>query len=47
MLSIKLGKPVNVNNNGVLRNATIVVPLKYVSSFLRSLEMPLINFKFT
>ena len=29
--------------NGILRNATIAVPLKYLSNFWRSLEMPLIN----
>ena len=31
--------------NGVLRNAKIVVPLQYVSSFFRSSEMPFINCK--
>ena len=31
--------------NGILKNATIVVPLKYLSNFWRSLEMPLINCK--
>ena len=31
--------------NGVLRKATIAVPLKYVSNFWRSLEMSLINCK--
>ena len=31
--------------NGILRNAAIVVPLKYLSNFWRSLEMPLINCK--
>ena len=29
--------------NGTLRNAMIVVPLKYLSNFWRTLEMPLIN----
>ena len=29
--------------NGILRNATIAAPLKYLSNFWRSLEMPLIN----
>ena len=29
--------------NGILRNIKIAVPLKYLSSFWRSLEMPLIN----
>ena len=51
-----LGKPTNirVNNNDVevldgdnpiWKNAQIIVPLKYVSSFFRSLEMLLINTK--
>ena len=33
------------NNNAVWKNAKIIVPLKYISSFFRSLEMPLINTK--
>ena len=39
-----LGDPV-VANNIVRRNVKVVVPLKYLSNFLRSLEMPLINCK--
>ena len=31
--------------NGILKYPTIAVPLKYLSSFQRSLEMPLINCK--
>ena len=31
--------------NGILKNTTIVVPLKYLSNFWRLLEMPLINYK--
>ena len=31
--------------NGILKNTTIVVPLKNLSNFWRSLEMPLINCK--
>ena len=31
--------------NGILRNATIAVSLKYFSNFWRLLEMPLINCK--
>ena len=31
--------------NGILKNATTAVPLKYVSNFLRSLEMLSINCK--
>ena len=33
------------NNNPILKNATIAVPLKYLSNFWRSLEVPLINCK--
>ena len=39
-----LGNPV-VANNVARRNVKIVVPLKYLSNFFRSLEMPLINCK--
>ena len=31
--------------NGILKNATISAPLKYLSNFWISLEMPLINCK--
>ena len=34
------------NNNAVIENAKIAVPLKYISNFFRLLEMPLINCKF-
>ena len=37
-----LGNPV-VGNNVAKRNVKVVVPLKYLSNFFRSLEMPLIN----
>ena len=39
-----LGSPA-VGNNGLLKNAKIVTPLRYSSNFFRSLEMPLINCK--
>ena len=39
-----LGNPV-VANNIARRNVKVVVPLKYLSNFCRSLEMPLINCK--
>ena len=39
-----LGDPV-VANNIARRNVKVVVPLKYLSNFFRSLKMPLINFK--
>ena len=32
-------------DNGIFKNATVAVPLKYLSNFWRSLEMPLINCK--
>ena len=31
--------------NGILRNTTIAVPLKYLSNFWRSLKIPLLNCK--
>ena len=47
-----LGNPSNLVNNALpaktnqeWKNARIIVPLKYVSSFFRSLELPLINTK--
>ena len=47
-----LGKPSNLVNNTVAagqnpkwKNAQTIVPLKYVSTFFRSLELPLINTK--
>ena len=39
-----LGDPVVVNNIA-RRNVKVVVPLKYLTNFFRSLEMPLINCK--
>ena len=35
----------NTENNGIKNGVKIVVPLKYLSNFWRSLEMPLINCK--
>ena len=32
-------------NNGAFKNVKIAVPLKYLSNFWRSLEIPLINWK--
>ena len=42
-----VGKTVDVvnNSNSSVRNTKIVVPLKYLSNFWKSLEMPLINCK--
>ena len=31
------------DGNAIWKNSKIIVPLKYISSFFRSLEMPLIN----
>ena len=33
------------NSNGILKNAAVTVPLKYLSNFCRSLGLPLINYK--
>ena len=41
-----LGNTVTDGGNGILRNAAVVVLLKYLSSFWNSLEMPLINCNF-
>ena len=35
----------NTENNGTKKGVKIAVPLKYLSNFWRSLEMPLINYK--
>ena len=43
-----LGKATDADGDDrSLKNTKIVVPLKYLSNFFRSLEMPLINFKLT
>ena len=38
-------KTLENDDNGVFKNVKIAVPLKYLSNFWRSLEMPLINCK--
>ena len=38
-------QPVPINNKKILKNATIVVPSKYLSNFWISLDMPFINCK--
>ena len=38
-------KTLEADDNGVFKNVKIAVPLKYLSNFWRSLEMPLINCK--
>ena len=44
MYKAKLLKNIEADNtNGILKTATNAVPLKYLSDFWRSLEMPLIN----
>ena len=40
-----LGDATVEDGNAVWKNAKIIVPLKYISSFIRSLEIPLINTK--
>ena len=40
-----IGESISVDNNIVFKNVKIAVPLKYLSNFWRSLEMPLINCK--
>ena len=45
LLEKTVAQPEANAGNGILRNATIAVPLKYLSNFWRSLEMPLINCK--
>ena len=38
-------EPLTAADNGVFKNVKIAVPLKYLSNFFRSLEIPLINCK--
>ena len=38
-------KPLEAADNGVFKSVKINVPLKYLSNFWISLEMPLINYK--
>ena len=45
LLGNTVAQPNSNNANGILRNAKIALPLKYLSNFWRSLEMPLINCK--
>ena len=42
-LLLKQKKPVQTNNNGRIDNVEIMVPLKYLSNFWRTLKIPLIN----
>ena len=42
---LRFFKPLEDGDNGVFKNVKIAVPLKYLSNFWRSLEMPLINCK--
>ena len=43
--SNSLGDSTEEGNNAVWKNAQIMVPLKYISSFFRSIELPFINTK--
>ena len=45
LLKLKVAQTALNAANGILKNATIAVPLKYLSNFWRSLEIPLINCK--
>ena len=55
MLLQKIHHPLNTNqvffkalttaDNGVFKDVKVAVPLKYLSNYWRSLEMPLINYK--
>ena len=45
LLGNTFAQPNPNQTNGILKNATIAVPLKYLSNFWRSLEMPSINCK--
>ena len=40
-----IGESAAVGGNRVFKNVKIVVPLKYLSNFWRSLEIPFINYK--
>ena len=40
-----LENTVTGGNNGILKNATVAVTLKYLSNILTSIEMTLINYK--
>ena len=42
-LLLKQKKTVQTNNNGRIDNVEIMVPLKYLSNFWRTLKIPLIN----
>ena len=45
LLTLKVAQTAPNAANGILKNATIAVPLKYLSNFWKSLEIPLINCK--
>ena len=45
LLDTKAGQPAPNNANGILKDTAIAAPLKYLSNFWRSLELPLINCK--
>ena len=45
LLGNAVAQPAPNQANGIVKNGTNTVPLKYLSSFLRSLETPLINCK--
>ena len=46
LLGNTAAQPASNTDNGILKNATISLPLKDLSKFWRLLEISLINFKF-
>ena len=44
LLEEAVAQPEPDYDNGFLKNAAVAVPLKYLSNFCKSLEMPLINY---
>ena len=40
-----LGESTAFGTNGILKSVKLIVPLRYLSNFWKSLEMPLINCK--
>ena len=45
LFNFKIKRTGQTDNNGRINNFEIMFPLKYVSNFWRTLEMPLINFE--
>ena len=43
VLENTVAQPASNQDNGILKNAAIAMPLKYLSNFWRTLKIPLIN----